>query len=76
MKLTVSTREAATLLGKDPASFHRWATAAGIKPLRRMRIGRSTVTVWSVEAIRAAQQQRFAGQVMIVRAELTRVDAL
>jgi hypothetical protein len=31
VRLTVSTREAAVLLGKDPASFHRWATAAGIE---------------------------------------------
>lgn len=71
MKLTVSTREAAQLLGKDARSFHRWAADLGVEPLRRTRIGRSWVTVWSIDAIRAAQQRRFTGQAMIMRAELT-----
>jgi hypothetical protein len=71
VKATVSTWEAAQLLGVDPRSFHRWAAERDIQPVRRQRIGRSWVTVWSVGAIRAAQQQRFAGQAMIMRAELT-----
>jgi len=74
VKPTVTTTEAAQLLGKDARSFHRWATTTlDVQPLGRERIGRSWVTIWSIEAIRAAQQRRFAGQAMIVRAEITSV---
>lgn len=71
MKLTVSTREASDLLGLDPRSFHRWAAERGIEPLRKQRIGRSTVTVWAVSDIRAGQLRRYAGQVTTVRAEIS-----
>lgn len=58
MKRTLSTAEAATLLGMDPRSFARWARALGVEPLRRQRIGRSTVTVWSVAALGQAASAR------------------
>lgn len=45
---TLTTTEAAYILGIDPKSFARWARALGITPLRRQRIGRSTVSVWSI----------------------------
>jgi hypothetical protein len=53
-RLTVTTTEAAWLLGLAPGSFARWARDHGVTPLRRQRIGRSTVTVWSVAALRTA----------------------
>ena len=36
------------MLGVDPRSFARWAYAHGVRPLHRVRIGRSTVTAWSM----------------------------
>lgn len=47
MRPTLTTREAAYLVGVDPRSFHRQAKARDIHPLHRVRIGRSIVTVWS-----------------------------
>jgi hypothetical protein len=54
VKRTLTTSEAATALGIPPGSFARWARARGVEPLRRMRIGRSTVTVWSIAALATA----------------------
>lgn len=45
---TLTTTEAAYYVGVDPRSFARWARRRGLQPVRRLRIGRSTVTVWSV----------------------------
>lgn len=53
---TLSTTEAAYILGIDPRSLVRWARERGVEPERRMRIGRSTVTVWSVARLTAASQ--------------------
>jgi hypothetical protein len=71
VKLTVSTREGAALVGVTERSFHRWAAERDIHPERRQRIGRSTITVWSVAAIRAGQRARYARQVTPKRAEIT-----
>ena len=46
MRTTLTTTEAAAMLGVDPRSFARWAYAHGVRPLHRVRIGRSTVTAW------------------------------
>ena len=51
---TLTTTEAAWFLGIDPRSFGRWARERGIAPERRMRIGRSTITVWSVAKLTEA----------------------
>lgn len=53
-RTTLSTSEAAWLVGVPAGSFARWARAHGVKPLRRQRIGSSTVTVWSVAALTLA----------------------
>lgn len=71
MRLTLTTGEAAQLLGLNPHRFAEWARAAQVEPLRRVRIGRSTVTVWSIADIRAAQQRRYAGQVTTRGGEIT-----
>ena len=71
LKVTVSTREASSLLGLNPHRFAEWARAADIKPLRRTRIGRSTVTVWSIADITAAQQRRYARQVTARGGQIT-----
>jgi hypothetical protein len=43
-----TTTEAAYLVGVDPRSFVRWARRHHIQPVRRMRIGRSFVTLWAL----------------------------
>ena len=48
MRTTLTTTEAARMLGVDPRSFARWAYAHGVHPLHRVRVGRSTVTAWSM----------------------------
>ncbi|HEU4543000.1 MAG TPA: hypothetical protein VFR23_17855 [Jiangellaceae bacterium] len=48
---TLTTSEAAWLCGQDPRSFARWARDRGLEPERRQRIGRSTVTVWSIRRL-------------------------
>lgn len=57
MRTTLSTVEAATFLGIDPKSFRRWARALGVEPLRQQRIGRSTVTVWSIASLTEATRR-------------------
>lgn len=54
MKRTLTTTEAAWFAGVEPRSFTRWARHRGITPLHRVRIGRSTITVWSVRSLLAA----------------------
>lgn len=71
MRLTVSTREAAQLLGLNPHRFAEWARAADVEPLHRVRIGRSTLTVWSIADIRAAQKRRYARQVTARGGQIT-----
>lgn len=53
-KTTVNTSELAALLRMDPRSVARWARSLGVEPLRRQRIGESTVTVWSLADLAAA----------------------
>lgn len=48
MKRTLTTTEASYVTGIPARSFARWARRHGVYPLRRQRIGRSTVTVWSI----------------------------
>jgi len=50
----MTTAEAASALGIDPRSFARWARSRGVEPERRQRIGRSTVTVWSIRKLALA----------------------
>lgn len=47
----VTTTEAAQLLGVDPRSFPRYARRHNLEPVRRLRVGSSTVTLWSVAAL-------------------------
>jgi hypothetical protein len=54
MRRHYTTTEAAYLAGVDPRSFVRWARRHHIQPVRRMRIGRSYVTLWSYADITAA----------------------
>jgi hypothetical protein len=63
VKLTLTTWEASNLLGRNPHRFAAWARANDVEPLRRQRIGRSTVTVWSRADITAALRRRHAGQI-------------
>lgn len=75
LKVTVTTWEAALVLGKDPRSFHRWATTVlDVQPVRRDRIGRSTVTIWSLPALREATRQAYAGQMPPQRGEMTMLE--
>jgi hypothetical protein len=53
-RTTMTTTEAASALGLDPRSFARWARSRGVEPERRQRLGRSTVTVWSIAKLTAA----------------------
>ncbi len=53
-RLTLTTAEAAFLLGLSPGSLARWCRAHGVQPLCRMRVGRSTITVWRVADLKAA----------------------
>lgn len=53
---TLTTTEAAYVTGVDPRCFARWARSHGVTPLRRQRIGRSTVTVWSVADLTRASK--------------------
>lgn len=54
MRTTVTTSEAASIVGVSPRSFARWARRHGVQPLRHQRIGRSTVTVWSMASLAEA----------------------
>ena len=56
MRQTFTTTEAAHLAAVDPRSFSRWARERGITPLRRMRIGRSYVTLWARTDLLGAAQ--------------------
>lgn len=77
MKRTFSTWEAATALGKNPNRFAEWARDHDLAPLRRQRIGRSTVTVWAVrdvyEAVRRVRAGQ-TGQTMIAGAGIPTVE--
>lgn len=54
VRQTLTTNEAAAILRKDPRSFARWARSLGVEPVRRMRIGRSWVTLWSYQDLAEA----------------------
>lgn len=51
---TLTTTAAAKLAGVDPRLFRRWARARNLEPLHRVRVGRSTLTVWSEAELLAA----------------------
>lgn len=51
MRTALSTSEAAWLLELDPRSFPRMARRHGVRPVGTVRVGRSTVTRWSVEDV-------------------------
>lgn len=69
---TVTTAEAAWLLGIPAGSLARWARQHGVTPLRTQRIGRSTVTVWPLAALRAASAPPAETP---QRGELTKISA-
>ena len=48
---TLTTTQAAKLAGVDPRKFAQWARARGLEPLHRVRVGRSTLTVWSYASL-------------------------
>ena len=48
VRTTLTTTEAASFIGINPRSFRRWARNHGVEPLHRVRVGRSTVTAWSM----------------------------
>lgn len=51
--MTLTTTQAAHLAGVHPSSFARWARRRGIMPVGRRRVGRSYVTLWSLESLTA-----------------------
>lgn len=51
MTRTLTTEQAAWMLGLPPASFARWARERGVEPLHTVRVGRSTVTAWDPVAL-------------------------
>lgn len=53
MKRVLNSSEAAWLLHIDASNLTRYARARGVKPLGRVRVGRSYVTRWAVEDIMA-----------------------
>lgn len=61
MKATLSSTDLATLLRINPRSVPRWARTHGVTPLRRQRVGRTTVTVWDIAALGAAARPRLTG---------------
>lgn len=46
-----TTTQAAHAAGIDPRSFARWARNRGVEPAGRVRVGRSYVTLWSLESL-------------------------
>lgn len=63
LRTTMSTREAAEVMGRNPGRFREWAaTELDVQPLRRTRIGRSWVTVWSRAELTEALRARHARQ--------------
>lgn len=74
MKLTVTSAEGASLLGWPVGHFAERARALGVNPVMRVRIGRSTVTLWSVRALRDAIAQRHAGHGTGRGAEITGME--
>jgi hypothetical protein len=51
----VTTAQAAHYAGVHPGYFAAWARAHNLEPLhRRVRVGRSFVTFWSIESITKA----------------------
>lgn len=51
MKRVVNSTEAAWLLQLDARDLPAWMRAAGVKPLGKVRVGRSTVTRWAIEDV-------------------------
>lgn len=51
---TLTTAQAAAACGVPAGSFHAWAHRRGVHELHRVRIGRSTVTVWDRDALARA----------------------
>ncbi len=51
MKRVVNSTEAAWLLQLDPRDLPKVARARNVKPLGRVRVGRSWVTRWAVEDV-------------------------
>lgn len=49
--MLLTTAEAAHLAGVAPNSFARWARRHGITPVGRQRVGRSYITLWSLESL-------------------------
>jgi hypothetical protein len=46
LRQTFTTAEAALFIGVDPRSLARLARRLGVEPVRRVRVGRSTITAW------------------------------
>lgn len=53
---TLTTAEAAYLLGIRAGSLRKWARQRGVEPLHTVRVGRSTVTVWDPLALGRASR--------------------
>lgn len=62
---TLTTTAAAHLAGVDPRVFRRWARAHHLEPLHRVRIGRSTVTVWSEADLLKAGARRLDTEALV-----------
>jgi hypothetical protein len=52
--MTVTSTQAAYLVGVPRGSLARWARRHGVRPLGRVRDGRSTVTLWALDALTRA----------------------
>ena len=59
MRQTFTTAEAALYLRVDPRDVARIARTHDVYPVRRIRIGRSTVTAWPRAGLGAIAQARF-----------------
>ena len=52
-----TTDKAAAAVGiEDLATFRAWAADRGLKAVRHIRLGRSTIAVWDLDEVYAAEQ--------------------
>lgn len=50
-RTTVETATAAAALGKTPPQFRAWAHRRGLKPVRTIRLGRSTIALYDLQQV-------------------------
>lgn len=50
----ITTKSAASAVGKSPRAFRVWARRHGIRPSRVVRVGSSTCLVWDADEVLTA----------------------